>query len=229
MFPVSDVIPSRRRPVATLALIAAIAIAFGGELLLDDRGLDALIRGWGVVPSSFEWYTAVTALFLHAGWLHAGANVLFLWLFGPNVEDRLGRLRFLLFHLAGGCAAAVAYIALSPNARAPMIGASGSVAAVMGAYVVLYPQSRVLTAVFAVVFFDLVEVPAVFYLGVWIFLQLFVDVWTIGASAPAGTAAFIPAMCAFVIGGVAGVYLRFGEQTLRSYWRMEGSRAKIKI
>jgi membrane associated rhomboid family serine protease len=223
MFPVSDVIPPRATPIVTLVLLALIAVAFTGELWLDAHQVDALVQRWGVVPSSLRWYAFLPAMFLHAGWLHAGANLLALWLFGGNVEDRVGRLRYLLFYVGCGCVSAIAYSVLNPTSTTAMIGASGPLAGVMGAYLVLYPQSRVLTAVFAVVFLDLVELPAIFYLCAWFAAQLFVDVGSIGAPTPPGSVSLLSNVCAFATGAVAGAYLRFGEQTLRRYWRLEGS------
>jgi membrane associated rhomboid family serine protease len=223
MFPVSDVIPPRATPIVTLLLLALIAVAFACELWLDEHQVDALVQRWGVVPSFLRWYAFVPALFLHAGWLHAGANLLALWLFGGNVEDRFGRVRYLLFYVGCGCVSAITYSVLNPNSTTAMIGASGPLAGVMGAYLVLYPQSRVLTAVFAVVFLDLVELPAMFYVCAWFVVQLFADAGSIGARTPHGSVALLSNVCAFAIGVVAGAYLRFGERTLRRYWRAEGA------
>lgn len=224
MFPVSDVIPSRTRPLVTIALIALNALAFGYELHVDDADLRALVGQRGLVPAAFSWPDVFWSLFLHAGWLHVAANVLCLWLFGANVEDRLGRFRYVLFYLGCGLTAAIVYISLTPNSTVPMIGASGALAGVMGAYLVLYPQSRVLTAVCAVVFFDLVEIPAIFYLGAWFLVQLFTDVGTIGARTAHGSAAFLSCVSAFGIGAIGGLYWRFREQTLRGYWVTEAQK-----
>ncbi len=179
MFPVSDVIPSRTTPVVTIAVIALNTVAFLYELLLDEYQLQTFVETFGVVPALFSWPTLVTSTFLHGGWLHIAGNMLYLWIFGDNVEDRLGHARYLIFYLACGAAAAVGQLAASPLSMVPMIGASGAVAGVMGAYFVIYPYSRVLTAVFIVFYLDLIEIPAVFFLGIWFLMQLFSGVCSI--------------------------------------------------
>src|SRR4029453_1327901 len=114
-----------------------------------------------------------SSMFLHAGWLHFLGNMLYLWIFGDNVEDRFGHFGFLLFYLGCGALAAVAQVLVHPNSAVPMVGASGAIAGVMGAYFVLYPHSRVLAVVFIVLFLDIVEIPAIFFLGFWFLMQLF--------------------------------------------------------
>jgi membrane associated rhomboid family serine protease len=222
MFPVSDVIPSRSRPVVTIGLIALNVIAFFYELQLSGRELRVLAHTYGVVPAVFDWTTVFTSLFLHAGWLHLGGNMLYLWIFGDNVEDRLGRAWFAVFYAACGAAAALAQVAINPRSAIPMIGASGAVAGVMGAYLVLYPHSRVLTAVFLVVYLDLVEIPAIFFLGIWFLMQLFSGVGSLGAETADGEVAFFAHVGGFVTGAATGVYLRLRERSLRTYWGPQG-------
>src|SRR5262245_13620143 len=183
MFPVSDVIPSRTTPYVTIGLIALNAIAFLFELQLTDTGLHRLVANYGVVPAFFTWPDVVTSMFLHAGWLHFLGNMLYLWIFGDNVEDRLGHMRYLALYLVCGSAASLAQAANHPESTLPMVGASGAIAGVMGAYFVLYPQSRVLTAVFIVIFMDLIEIPAIYFLGIWFLMQLFSGVGSIGVGA----------------------------------------------
>ena len=113
------------------------------------------------------WETVFTGMFMHASILHLGGNMLFLWIFGNNVEDSTGRVRYLLFYLAGGLAALALQVAVSPSSDTPTLGASGAIAAVLGGYIVLYPRARVLTVVFIVFFFTVIELPAVVLLGVW--------------------------------------------------------------
>ncbi|HEY7401137.1 MAG TPA: rhomboid family intramembrane serine protease [Actinomycetota bacterium] len=135
-----------------------------------------------------SWLASVfVAMFLHGGWLHIGGNMLFLWVFGNNVEDRLGAIRYLLFYLAGGIAAFALQIALDPNSAIPTLGASGAIAAVLGAYIVIYPRARVLTLVFFF-FITLVELPAFLVLGIWFVLQLFSGVGQLGAEVNGGVA-----------------------------------------
>ena len=173
MFPVSDVIPSRTRPLVTIALIAVNALVFLYELQLDRQQMYRLAHTWGSVPADFSWPPAFTSLFLHDGWIHFGGNMLYLWIFGDNVEDVLGHAGYLLFYLGAGALAAVAHAALHPASAVPLVGASGAVAAVMGVYFVLYPRSQVLTAVFLLFYLDVIEVPAIFFLGMWVVMQVF--------------------------------------------------------
>jgi membrane associated rhomboid family serine protease len=218
MFPVSDVIPSRTTPVVTIALIALNALAFFYELLLDENQLQLLVETFGVVPAVFSWPTVVTSMFLHGGWLHVCGNMLYLWIFGDNVEDRFGRVRYLVFYLFCGAAAALGQLAMNPLSTAPMIGASGAVAGVMGAYFVMYPHSRVLTAVFIVFFMDLIEVPAVFFLGIWFLMQLFSGVGSIGVDAADAGVAFWAHVVGFAGGALLGGLWRVAEQTRRQRW-----------
>ena len=218
MFPVSDVIPSRTTPFVTIALIALNAIAFFLELRLDGQQLQALVESFGVVPATFSWMTVVPSMFLHAGWLHVAGNMLYLWIFGDNVEDRLGHARYLLFYVFCGTAAALGQIAASPESRVPMIGASGAVAGVMGAYFVMYPQSRVLTAVFLIVYMDLIEIPAIFFLSIWFLMQLFSGVGSIGVDAGNAGVAFWAHVVGFGAGGLLGAVWRMAEQGEKKGW-----------
>ena len=218
MFPVSDVIPSRTTPVVTIALITLNALAFLYELRLDDRQLQQLVESAGVVPAAFAWPAILTSMFLHAGWLHVGGNMLYLWIFGDNVEDRLGHARYLIFYLFCGAAAALGQIATNPSSVVPMIGASGAVAGVMGAYFVMYPQSRILTAVFVIVFMDLIEIPAIFFLCIWFFMQLFSGVGSIGVSAAGAGVAFWAHVVGFATGVVLGAVWRMAEQGEKKGW-----------
>ena len=172
---------------------------------VSGRGLQAFLdtrcphKGW--LASIFE------AMFLHAGWLHIGGNMLFLWIFGNNIEDRLGAVRFVLFYLLGGVAAAALQIAFSSSSTIPNVGASGAIAAVLGAYIVLYPRARVTTAVFFF-FITLIELPAMVVLGIWFVLQLFDGVGGLGADVNGGVAYFAH-VGGFVFGAVvASLFLR---------------------
>jgi membrane associated rhomboid family serine protease len=206
MFPVADVIPSRTRPYVTIGLIAANTVFFAAELLAGEM-LPRVIFARGLVPVVFSWPDLLSSMFLHAGWLHFLGNMLYLWIFGDNVEDRLGHGRFLAFYLACGVAAGLGHVAFNPHASAPAIGASGAISGVMGAYFVLYPQSRVLTAVFLIVFMDLVEVPAVYFLGIWFMLQLFSGVGSLGVHTAVGVAIWSHVV-GFAAGAAAGSFWR---------------------
>ncbi len=174
MFPLYDVNRSHRPPVVVRALVGLNALAFLVELALGPQGV---IPAWGFVPALFfrdplgEGYRILTSMFLHGGFFHILSNMWFLWVFGDNVEDRLGHLRFLIFYLLGGVAAALAQGLVMPASTVPMIGASGAVSAVLGAYYVLFPRAYVIALVWFILPFTL-ALPAGFYLGYWAFLQL---------------------------------------------------------
>jgi membrane associated rhomboid family serine protease len=183
VIPLRDANPTRRTPVITLAIIAACVVVYGYQVLLlaqgGDDALDAFITRWGVVPAelvdalrsgafaSMETVTLVTSQFLHGSLVHIAGNMLFLWIFGNNIEDRFGRLAFLAFYLVGGVVAGLTQVVIDPTSTVPTIGASGAIAAVLGAYLVLFPGARVTTAIFLIFFYQLIEIPAIFVLGFW--------------------------------------------------------------
>jgi membrane associated rhomboid family serine protease len=213
MFPVSDVIPSRKRPVATIAFIALNTLAFLYELQLDRSQLYELAHSLGVIPADFQWPRAVTSMFLHDGWIHFGGNMLYLWIFGENVEDAMGHLRFVAFYLASAVVGAAAHAAMNPSSAAPLIGASGAVAAIMGAYFALYPRSQVLTAVFLVFYRDLIEVPAIIFLGVWLGMHLLAGFGSMGTGAADVSLAIGGHVAGFLAGLAAGLALRSWGKT----------------
>jgi membrane associated rhomboid family serine protease len=218
MFPVSDVIPSRSTPYITVSLIVLNTVGFLYELQLNESQLQFLVREYGVVPASFSWLAVLTSMFLHGGWLHFAGNMLYLWIFGDNVEDRLGHGRFVLFYVFCGVAAAFGQAVTQPYSLVPMIGASGAIAGVMGAYFVLYPHSRVLTAVFILFFLDLIEIPAIFFLGIWFLMQFFSGIGSLGSSAADGGVAFWAHVVGFIVGVVVGVLLRLADASQRRQW-----------
>jgi membrane associated rhomboid family serine protease len=207
MFPVSDVIPSRRKPAATITLIALNTLVFLYELQLDRRQLYELAHAFGATPADFWWPRAITGAFLHDGWIHFGGNMLYLWIFGDNVEDAMGRVPFVAFYLSSAVLAAAAHAGLNPLSAAPLIGASGAVAAIIGVYFVLYPRSQVLTAVF-VLSLDLIEVPAIIFLGVWLGLQMLAGLSSMGTGAADGGLAIDAHLAGFLVGVAAGLALR---------------------
>jgi membrane associated rhomboid family serine protease len=209
MFPVSDVIPSRTVPFVTVGLIVVNVLVFLYQLTLGPTELRLFMSTYAVIPAWFWWPTLITSQFLHAGWMHIIWNMVYLWIFGDNVEDRLGHVLYLIFYLGAGAAAATLQVLFNPLSGIPMVGASGAIAGVMGAYFVLYPQSRVLTAIFIVFFFDLVEIPAVFFLGFWFLMQLLSGVGSLGGgSAGGGGTAFWAHVGGFVVGVLVGLVLR---------------------
>ena len=216
MFPVSDVIPSRTVPFVTVGLIAVNALVFLYQLSLGPTELSVFVGAYAVIPAWFWAPSLITSQFLHAGWMHVIWNMVYLWIFGDNVEDRLGHVWYLVFYLGAGAAAALLQVLFNPFSSLPMVGASGAIAGVMGAYFVLYPQSRVLTAIFILFFFDLVEIPAVFFLGIWFLMQLLSGVGSLGVSnAAGGGTAFWAHVGGFVAGAGIGFVLRTRDRQRR--------------
>jgi membrane associated rhomboid family serine protease len=217
VIPLRDANPTRRFALVTLAIVIACGIAFGWELGLLARGdaaFEAAVTEWGVVPGrlsaawdrgeflSGESITLLTSQFLHGGWLHLLGNLLYLWIFGNNVEDRMGRPGFLLFYLTGGVLAGLAQVAIDPQSPIPTIGASGAIAATLGAYLVFYPGARVTSLVFLGFFYQLVRIPAAIVLVLWFVLQLVDGIGSLGASQTGGGVAFFAHIGGFVFGAV---------------------------
>ena len=192
MFPLKDNIPTERLPVVTLALIALNVVVYffvqqgGWEISSLTSGAWSL-GGEAAYPCDLTgqcpageppaghigpWASVFTAMFMHGGLLHLGGNMLFLWIFGNNVEDAMGRATFLLFYLGGGLAAMGLQTLIDPSAAVPTVGASGAIAAVLGAYLLLYPRARVVTLILIVFFFTLIEVPAALVLAGWFVIQV---------------------------------------------------------
>jgi membrane associated rhomboid family serine protease len=224
VIPLRDANPTRRRPVVTLALIAACFAVFALELWVQatggDDALDRLVDDWGAVPSrisaalgsgqilSTAMLGLVTSLFLHGGWLHVIGNMLYLWIFGNNIEDRFGRLPFIVFYLVGGIAAGLAQTAIDPNSAVPLVGASGAIAATLGAYLVIYPSARIESIVFLGFFFQIMRVPAILLLGFWFLLQLVDGLASLGATATTGGVAVFAHIGGFALGMVVGFIVR---------------------
>ncbi len=194
MIPVGDEPRSRAFPWVNLGLIAINVLVFFYELSLDQRGLQRLFFDWGVIsqrlvdwlkaPSGWEEpATVFTSMFLHGGWLHLIGNMLYLWVFGDNVEDALGHVKYLLFYLVSGIGAVAMQVAVDMDARIPMVGASGAISGVLGAYMFLYPTATVSVLVPFFWFFGFVPMPAVVLIGFWFLLQLFSGVASLGAPA----------------------------------------------
>ena len=202
MIPLRDVIPSRTVPVVTVALIALNVLGFLYQMALPADQLNQLVVRRGVVPVAFAWNDVLTSMFLHGGVMHLTFNMLSLWIFGDNVEDRLGHGRYLAFYLFAGALAALAHVAVDPLSPVPTIGASGAIAGVMGGYFVLYPRSRIITWLPPLL---LLEVPAVVFLGMWFFLQLASGIGNQLAAAPgemAGGVAFWAHIGGFAVGAL---------------------------
>ena len=209
MLPLRDQNPTVRLPAVTVALIVANTAIFAFEFFLPPPALDRFIATWAVIPvnlvgnpSPTTVATVFTAMFLHGGILHVGGNMLYLWIFGNNIEDRMGHVLFLAFYLLCGIAATFAQVAADANSPIPNIGASGAIAGVMGAYILLYPRARVLSLLFFGYFIRLVSVPAVLVLGYWIVIQLFSGFVSLGTASTGGVAWF-----AHIGGFIAGLVL----------------------
>lgn len=209
MIPLKDNIPSRTFPVVNLLLIIVNLAVFVHELSLG-KNQDQFIFTYGVIPAQLvaEGFTAeqlirlTTVMFLHGGWFHVLSNMLYLWIFGDNVEDRMGHFKYLVFYLLTGYIATIAHVLYFPLSKAPLIGASGAIAGVLGAYLILYPRAKVLTLVFIFIFIQIIPIPAVVFLGIWFVLQLLS-----GTASQAGQAAQSVAFWAHIGGFVAGMLL----------------------
>jgi len=226
MIPIRDDIPSRSYPVVSVSLIVINVLAFLYELTLGSEGLELFFQEYAVIPARYFAAGYVdpfgrihqfgltdlvvpvfTAMFLHGGWLHVGGNMLYLWIFGDNVEDRMGRGRFLIFYFLCGVLATVAHIVFNPESRAPSLGASGAIAGVLGAYLLLYPRARVITVVPIFFFIQFIPIPAFIVLGVWFLQQFFAGAMSLGAaSAQTGGVAWWAHIGGF-IAGMALVHL----------------------
>ncbi len=225
MIPLHDDNPTVLWPLVTIALILANAAVFFYELSLDPRLLESLIFQMGMVPAAITgavipgtggYFTLVTSMFLHGGWMHVIGNMLYLWIFGNNIEDSMGHLRFIFFYLITGLAAAAAHLAFNAASTVPTIGASGAVSGVLGAYLVLFPHARVQTLVTLGFFIRIIYVPAWVLLIFWIGLQLLNQ-----ALAPMDPTAGGVAYAAHIGGFVAGLALIpvFRKYRRRSHFR----------
>ena len=208
MIPLRDTIPSARVPVVNYVLVAANLLVFCYEASLGVRQSEALIRHWGLTPAHFGFTNLFTSMFLHGGLLHLLGNMLFLYIFGDNVEDRLGHLRYLVFYLLCGCAAGAAQALSSPGSGVPMVGASGAIAGVLGAYLLLFPGARIVTLVPIFFFVQVMEIRAVFFLAFWFLGQFMLGVSSLGSHGTTGGVAFWAHIGGFVAGMVLGPTMR---------------------
>ena len=182
MIPLRDTIPSRSAPVVTTMIVVTNVLIFLYQVSLGAYESNFFLYTYGMIPARIDPVTVVTSMFLHGGWMHLIGNMWFLWIYGDNVEDVLGRWKYLAFYLLCGVAAALAQYAVHPMSRIPTVGASGAIAGVMGAYLVKFPHARILTLVPIFVFFTTIEVPAVLILAYWFLLQFFNGVGSVGHS-----------------------------------------------
>jgi membrane associated rhomboid family serine protease len=220
MIPIRDTIPSRRVAWVTRALLAGNLAAFALELR-QGSAIEPFLYRFGVVPAHWlvssgsdflDWprlfLTLLTSQFLHGGILHLASNMLYLWIFADNVEDRLGHGRFLLLYLGGGVVSAVAQLLVTPRSSIPMVGASGAIAAVLGAYLLLFPSARIVTLVPLWLYWEMVEMPAFLFLGLWFLLQWLQGLTTLGQVADVGGIAFWAHIGGFLSGMLVTAVVR---------------------
>ena len=218
MIPLKDNIPSSRTPLITVGLIVINVLVYLNQLMLPPRAAVRFVYLYGLIPVEIsQWQllvphpvplygTILTSMFVHGGLFHLAGNMLYLWIFGDNVEDRLGRFRFLLFYLLSGVGAAAAQILSDPHSKIPMVGASGAISGVLGAYLLLYPHARVVTLVFFGWLVRVIEIRALIVLGFWIVVQLVSGLLTWGAQV--GGVAWFAHVGGFVAGLVMVIPLR---------------------
>ncbi len=233
--PLKDINPTARRPIATYSLLLANIVVFIYELSLGARA-SAFIAAYGATPFEITratdvvgrlsvgaplihqpgpphvWLTLFTSMFMHGGFWHLGGNMLYLWIFGNNIEDLLGPVKFYIFYVASGLFAHALHIASDPGSMIPTVGASGAISGILGAYLIAYPRARVLTLVFLGFFIRMAIVPAFFIIIYWFVIQFIFGLVSLGGTAEGGVAWF--AHIGGFLGGIALVYLMAG----RSIW-----------
>ena len=210
MIPLRDNLPSSTRPVVTILLILACTAVFVHVFygLPSDAAAQRVIMSYGAIPAHLlapgglaeGAPTVVTSLFLHGSWLHLGGNMLYLWIFGDNVEGWMGHTGFLFFYLLSGAVATLSHALLNPTSTAPLVGASGAIAGVLGAYLVLFPRARIRSLAIFGFYVTTVSIPAVVYLPLWFLLQFFSGVASLGAGAGGGGVAWWAHVGGFVTG-----------------------------
>lgn len=223
MIPLKDRNPTRRVPIVNIVIIILNLAVFIYQISLG-RGLEGFLYKFGVVPDAISnsintvqlsprvFFPLFSSMFLHGGWLHLGGNMLYLWVFGDNVEDKLGRGRYLMFYLLCGIAASIAHIIIDPHSTIPTVGASGAISGVLGAYLLMFPKARVLTLIPIFVFLQFAELPALVVLGFWFVMQFFNGLISLGyETAGMGGVAW----WAHIGGFVAGMVLVFPFKKFR--------------
>jgi membrane associated rhomboid family serine protease len=220
MIPLRDTNPTRTFPFITYALIIANILVFFFEVTLGKH-LNLFVSEFGVVPARFvdEIHTAkidvgtffpfLSSMFLHGGWLHLLGNMLFLHIFGDNVEDKFGHFTFLLFYLFAGFVAAGTQVYMSPASQVPMVGASGAIAGVLGAFVFMFPRAKIATLIPIIFFFfKIIDLPAFVFIGFWFLLQVLSAVMALGIGADAGGVAWWAHIGGFAVGAISSPFLR---------------------
>lgn len=192
MIPIKDRNPTHRFPIFTILIIIVNVVVFLYEVSLDSKGLESFFLAYGVVPFSvigtlaqgpldpMAVFPLLSSMFLHGGILHLGGNMLYLWVFGDNIEDKLGHGRFLAFYLLCGLAATLLHVVIDPASTVPTVGASGAISGVLGAYLLMFPKARVVTVIPIFFFLQVAELPALIVLGFWFVIQFFNGIASLG-------------------------------------------------
>lgn len=222
MVPLRDDNPTTITPIVIYGLLALNVAVFLYERSLNEAALQQFFNVWAIVPNELtselngaaatlnpEWLTLFTSQFLHGGWLHLGGNMLYLWVFGNNIEDRLGHIKFLLFYLVCGALAGLSQWIFDPTSIIPTLGASGAIAGIMGAYIIRFPRAKILTLVPLFIFITTFRIPAIFFLGFWFVQQAFYSALSLGATADMGSGgvAYLAHAGGFIFGAILGPVL----------------------
>ncbi len=215
LIPLGDV---SRRPTRIPAVTALIILVNGLVFVMELMGGDTFVNTWSAIPaqivSGHQWITLITSMFLHGSWLHIIGNMIFLWAFGPEIEDAMGRWRYLVFYFSGGLVAMIAQVVADPHSAVPNLGASGAIAAVMGAFLVTYPRDRIRSALIIFVFVRITFIPAALLIGFWFLTQLF-DAGSV-ANVQTGGVAYLAHIGGFLFGAVTA---RLFEHPRRNAWQ----------
>lgn len=227
LIPISDENPTRRFPLVTIVLVMANVAVFAYEASLTPEALQTFVAHNAFVPAALAadpfspavWRTVLTAMFLHGGWVHVGGNMLYLWIFGNNIEDRLGAVRFAGFYLLCGVLATLAQFIAAPGTTIPNLGASGAVAGVLGSYLLLYPRAVVVTIIPLVFFFSVERLSALLVIGFWFVLQLANGIASLGSAlAETGGVAWFAHLGGFAAGLVLTLPVWRADRSSRRRW-----------
>ena len=203
LIPLSD---ASRRPTRFAIVTAAIVAVNAFVFVLELSGGDAFVDRWSEIPANIvaghQWITILTAMFMHAGWMHIIGNMVFLWAFGPEIEDAMGAPRYLVFYLLSGLAASLAQTAMAPASTVPNLGASGAIAGVMGAFLVTYPRDKIRAVLFIGWFARITFIPAVLLIGVWFLIQVFSQVGSVSNAQSGGGVAYAAHVGGFIFGAI---------------------------
>jgi membrane associated rhomboid family serine protease len=217
LVPLSD---ASRRPLHFPVITAGIIVANFAVFILELTGGDAFVLKWSAIPanitSGHHWITLLTAMFLHGSWSHILGNMVFLWAFGPEIEDSMGRLRYLVFYLAGGLVAMLAQVAVSLSSTVPNLGASGAIAAVMGAFLVTYPRDKIRSLLIIFVFLRVTMIPAALLIGFWFLIQLF-NVGSV-ATTQTGGVAYLAHVAGAIFGAVTARFFQDPRRLASQAW-----------